>query len=935
MIELKSLSKNYNNSKILNEISYIFPNTGLVAIVGESGCGKTTLLNCISLLTDYDGEIIIDGTNLKSIPKNEVDFYRLKHFGFVFQDFKLFEDQTVFNNVCFPLNCLSNFTNKFKEQKAKDILSIVGQNINKNQIVKQLSGGEKQRVAIARAIINDQKIILADEPTGALDNENAKSIMELLLSLSSRSLVIVVSHDYELVKKYASQIIKMKDGRIEKVIKQEINIEKKFIPVSKNPKGNRKGSLSFSFLYSHTKNNLKNKKWRTLICTSITSLSLIGVGISFTLSATVSKNIKDAYSSIVDTSKIIVSVKDDNKSIYKRYGGSYYEASYIQNALPNYIKDIGVFYDSNFESFFPFEDDLTFKGRKGEYVIKGFSSRSINEFEWLEDANETIYPNQIDTLEEDEVVLSLNINSIYTICMGLEIDRSVKALSDYLETTPIYISFNFSNPDWEYEDNQILKIKGFILNNNQLIYHSDHRWNEYMFEERMRFPTSDSIDSPSYYPWTLKKIYFYKPTTNMESLLRKAYDSSLFDNYLLEIPNKSDYQILYKDKEITQIDRAFFFLNTAKGISPYFVNYFLESEKEIDNPIFGSNLGYTIFPENLLMGFAKEMYFSFNETSLFNTLDLQSSLSLLNNEKLEISNDVAVGHFTKGGKEGVVFKNIKNKQINGKSPQNLDEIVISSGLLNKLKSEKSQNISSLYLGYPKSETTNSKGTIYRDFAIRNLDVVGTINDEDLVIYGDPFWTIGFFQTRLGISSFDLQVKSIAFEVKNSSKIKEIKAGLQKKFPQYEITNPMEGINDSINQICRYLEIALASFSFVAVLISILLLSLSNYLYLIESKKDIGLARCIGLNVKESKKFILFQSVMTASLAFIMSTIELVVLCLITKLDSIYFNKIGLTIVFNPLSLVAMFVLAMSISIVSSLFISRKLNKLNPLEALNN
>ena len=220
MIEVKKINVTFKDHKLFNDFTYYFPNRGLIAICGPSGCGKTTLLNVISgLLKPDSGSVIHQNVNLYSLLDSKLSMYRLLNFGFVFQDFKLFETETVFNNVSLPLESITFTSKSIRDRKINDLLSLVSLKNKKKQNINLLSGGEKQRVAIARSLVNDPQVIFADEPTGALDEKNARQVMNILKTISSQSLVIIVSHDVSLMKEYANKIIHMVDG---KIINEEI-----------------------------------------------------------------------------------------------------------------------------------------------------------------------------------------------------------------------------------------------------------------------------------------------------------------------------------------------------------------------------------------------------------------------------------------------------------------------------------------------------------------------------------------------------------------------------------------------------------------------------------------------------------------------------------------------------------------------------------------
>ena len=215
MIKFENLSKNYGERRIFSDFSYTFPSHGLVAIVGESGSGKSTLLNIIAGLDfNYQGKVKIDGLNLSTLSNDKLCDFRLKNIGYIFQNFNLLNLDTVENNVLMPLDAISKAPKKIKKRRVEDVLSLVNLSRHKKNHVNKLSGGEKQRTAIARAVINNPKIILCDEPTGALDEKNGNEVFQLLKKISANTLVIVATHDVD-------AILKISDVKLEnKLIKE-------------------------------------------------------------------------------------------------------------------------------------------------------------------------------------------------------------------------------------------------------------------------------------------------------------------------------------------------------------------------------------------------------------------------------------------------------------------------------------------------------------------------------------------------------------------------------------------------------------------------------------------------------------------------------------------------------------------------------------------
>ena len=284
MLKLKNIKKNYilgnEQIKALKGIDIEFRKNEFVAILGPSGCGKTTLLNIIGGLDHYtSGDLIIDSVSTKKYKDKDWDTYRNHKIGFVFQNYNLITHQNVLSNVELALT-LSGVGPKERRIKAKEALEKVGL---KDQLYKkpnQMSGGQMQRVAIARALVNNPDIILADEPTGALDTKTSEQIMEILQEISKNQLVIMVTHNPELAKKYATRIINLLDGEITSDTRPYTEkIEKE-----KESNKNKKTSMSFWTAFNLSLNNLLTKKGRTILTAFAGSIGIIGIALIMSLS---------------------------------------------------------------------------------------------------------------------------------------------------------------------------------------------------------------------------------------------------------------------------------------------------------------------------------------------------------------------------------------------------------------------------------------------------------------------------------------------------------------------------------------------------------------------------------------------------------------------------------------------------------------------------
>ena len=930
MINITKLSKRFGNTLVLDNININFPRYGIVVIYGPSGCGKTTLLNCISGLIQYEGSINVDSTNIETLTEKQMSDFRLKNYGFIFQDYKLFENETVNENILFPLKSVSSMTKERLNRKCLDLMDIVGVHKLNNQFVKNLSGGEKQRVCIARALVNDPKIILADEPTGALDSENGRKIMDILSEISKKALVIIVSHDKDLCDEYADEIINLKDGKVAEIVNSEKTTKQETLPIMKNNIVDRRQNLPWSFLFRHSFFAIKQRKWRTVFCNMITSLGLIGVGLAISLSSTISTSIKKAYSSLLQESSLIVTLSKDAKSIYGEYAGSYYEAQNIQRKYSEYVIDIGFNYIANFEEFFPDANNLALV-KEGQYKpIDGISIRNVNEFQWLSQTTDVIYPRKPGELEDDQVILGLTIDMVNSLCFDLYIERTVSSLSKYILHNDLFIYFDLANVSWQYEDQQIFNVVGFSLVKNPCIYHSNPLWNQYVFEECMRFPTIDNLVEKSQYPWVMKKIPYFYVNDDIDEFLSMVKKDELADDYIFEIANSSYYPWLLLGEDVRNVRRVLFFTNTIAHIPERYDYFFEDLSVNIINPIFANNSGYSIYSNALMCGFSRPMYFSFNKRLLEDTLETFSNMEIENNESAELPEDILLGHYSRSMSNGVGFKPIEKLQVIGREPYNLDEIVVSRGMLEALKGEIGKPLSISYLI---NQRQLANGKILSEYKTVEAEVVGIIDEERYTIYHNSDWTISFFQSRLGISAFNLQTNAIIYNLIDEKQTKSTIETLKKNFPQYDVIDPLLDVNESVDEVCGYITIALIAFSIIAVLISVILLSITNYLHILETRKEIALARCIGINKKQSKKFLLSYSFVMCAISFILSSIELIGVSIFTSIEIANIINGDLKISLNPWALIAMFVLSFTISAISSLLISRRINRFNPIEAL--
>ena len=343
MLELKNITKIYNSGagaqKALDNVSVSFAGHEFVSILGASGSGKTTLLNLIGGLDVYDeGDMIVDGMSTKSFKDKDWDSYRNSTIGFVFQSYNLISHLSVLENVKLAMS-ISGISNRESKEKATEVLKKVGLSEHMNKRPNQLSGGQMQRVAIARALVTDPKIILADEPTGALDSSTSAQIMDLIKEISKDKLVIMVTHNPEIAQKYSDRIIRLSDG----VIIEDT------VPNTKNDDSeynSPRTSMSFVQAINSSFKNLLTKKVRTVLTTIAASIGIISIATVMAISSGMNSYIKSTQEDTISTMPVAISAVDykkvlrtspsktkPSKEIKLADAGSIHLNRYTENAL--------------------------------------------------------------------------------------------------------------------------------------------------------------------------------------------------------------------------------------------------------------------------------------------------------------------------------------------------------------------------------------------------------------------------------------------------------------------------------------------------------------------------------------------------------------------------------------------------------------------------
>lgn len=407
MLVLKNIVKDYvtgdTTVRALNDVSINFRENEFVSILGPSGCGKTTLLNIIGGLDKYtSGDLVINGKSTKAFTDEDWDTYRNHSIGFVFQSYNLIPHQSVLANVELALT-LSGVSKKERRERAIAALEKVGL---KEQIYKrpnQMSGGQMQRVAIARALINNPDILLADEPTGALDSETSVQVMELLKKIAKDKLIIMVTHNPDLATEYSSRIIRCMDG---KVIddsnpfepgKEDFESEK--VKAEEEKAKGRKPSMSFATAFGLSMRNLGTKKGRTFLTAFAGSIGIIGIALVLALSNGIQNYVDkvqndtllafpmsvereavdtdNMMNAVMGMSEAMLNVGHDKDKVYVNQMMTEMINTFVAQSSSNNIKSFKKYIDDNKEKFDEFCNDLQFKYSTPLNVYKADTSDGV------------------------------------------------------------------------------------------------------------------------------------------------------------------------------------------------------------------------------------------------------------------------------------------------------------------------------------------------------------------------------------------------------------------------------------------------------------------------------------------------------------------------------------------------------------------------------
>lgn len=465
MIKLKNVTKIYRSGSLecmaLNNISIDFEDKGFVMVLGPSGCGKTTLLNILGGLdNDYNGEVIINNKPVSCFCDSDFDSYRNQCVGFVFQNCYLIPHLTVYDNVALTLEMSSQ--NENIEEKVDSVLKKVGLYDKKDAYPKMLSGGQKQRVAIARALISSPYIVLADEPTGALDSKSAEDIICLLKEISRSHLVIMVTHNKEFAYKYGTRIISMLDG---KIVDDSANFKEN---KKEEIKEFNKVRIPFMTSFKWGFKNLFNKKLRSFLTIIAGSVGIIGMGLILSLTSGIRDYIGDAQETSLGKYPVTVTSyrrtsSENNKDVLVEYPNTDYIIvekgdMVTQEHINSFQNDFLTYLDGMDQNLYTIKDSNSYinfqliTNNKGTYkkIASSYFEQIVDNEEFVNEQYDCLLGKIPSTLNEMAIVVDT-----YN-----RIDASLlESLGFNITEDKIYFSDLLSNKEYRYIENDDYYIK--------------------------------------------------------------------------------------------------------------------------------------------------------------------------------------------------------------------------------------------------------------------------------------------------------------------------------------------------------------------------------------------------------------------------------------------------------------------------------------------
>lgn len=899
MLQIKKISKKYQTGELiqtaLDDVSLNLRDNEFVAILGASGSGKTTLLNIIGGLDRYDqGDLVINSISTKNYKDRDWDAYRNHTIGFVFQSYNLIGHQSILSNVELALT-ISGISRSTRKERAKKALEEVGLLAHIHKKPSQMSGGQMQRVAIARALVNNPDILLADEPTGALDTETSVQVMELLKEVAKNRLVVMVTHNPELAEKYATRTVRLQDGRVmDDSAPYEVDQEELGQPEHKSM---GKSSMSFLTSLSLSFNNLKTKKGRTILTAFAGSIGIIGIALILSLSTGVNQYIEDIQRSTMASYPITIEERSfDLSSVIADTPGPGLGVEKVTYALD------GVYVNP---------EEL----ERASMVSTNYSENNLTAFKkYLDDSESSIH----DYVGENGIVYSYNTSfAVYTRDPeGIFLNTDGSTLSEEAPSRGPGAMFdamggnnvNFGEllPGAQGEG-----ISEAILETYEVV---SGVWPQAYDEMVLALNKNSEISVTTLYELGILPTKEYQKIMDKidkgeEVLLEErklSYEEIMSQKFYL-LPAADTFQKeeggLYR--ELTSLEEVEGLLDQALEMK---ISGVVRLKEEAEYALISSVFGYTKALTDYVIAYT-------NESEVVREQQDQKDINVLSgvsfaplDEGAKIADTkVFLENLGVTEKAGLFSAMLSSGQVappEGFRPgQPLDEVTLSTMFDRYLEDPEEEVLLSLYDSYISPGTYEEN---LEKFGVVSLDAPSAIN-----IYADSF------------EAKDQIAEAIASYNKEASEVDQI-----------AYTDYVAILMSSVTTIINVITYVLIAFVAVSLVVSSIMIGIITFISVLERTKEIGILRAIGASKKNiSQVFNAETFIIGVITGFIGVGVTLL---LLLPTNAIIHAVTGLDTVnamLPPISAIVLILLSIALTLLGGLIPAKKAAKQDPVEAL--
>ena len=841
MLKLTDVKKDYVSGELvvhaLKGVSFEFRKSEFVSVLGPSGCGKTTLLNILGGLDRYtEGDLVINGVSTKNFSARDWDNFRNHSVGFIFQSYNLIMHQNVLANVELALT-LSGVNKKERRERAKQALIRVGLEKEIKKMPNQLSGGQMQRVAIARAIVNNPDIILADEPTGALDTETSVQVLDILKEISADKLVIMVTHNPELAKRYSTRIITMEDGLktsdSNPITEEERLVDKKAEKPETGGK-KKKASMSFFTAFALSLKNLFTKKARTILTSVAGSIGIIGIALIMSVSSGFQGYIDDIQRDTLSSSPITISRQsldfmgaitsfmgsdDDGANKYPK-GDYFYSDNQMQKMVDKFMGSLKTVELDRFKQYLEENIDNDYiHGVKYSYslplVFAGYSGKMKSQEKEQTSKYRELFPYDVG-----------RINKVVQAGRG-DVDYWSTLLS----------LFNDMNP---FSKTLIKFSNGKAVNNWDIVK------KQYELIDGGRFPTDGAkdemilvVDEYNRIPDSvLFSLGLRSEGFLLHSLFKNVIKSGMFDRALIYADSDYNNYIQEAINSGNLVD---------KGSYSTWLEFFTANPEMEDNFIkfvIGKITGYNydLSLEDKPISFDEVKSTSYRIMPLVEKYKFNEEgvLEDLSEEDLDKKYDHKYDY---NGKPD----NVLNVKITG--VVRLKE-GLTSGCLDEGLAYQNELTEWLINANNQSEIVATLNSIYFDEG-KTADEKSQILNEKFAIFANENGTVGYTEIVNGLKLRDLNrpqtISIYASDFDNKDYVVNFIKGYNKTHPDNEIeyNDYMGTLFSSVSKIVNAITYVLIAFVSISLIVSSIMIGIITYISVLERTKEIGILRSIG------------------------------------------------------------------------------------------